>query len=144
MLLAGDVRVGDGLAFGDGVPLPTAARPLLQRPVEVVKVVEVLGVPGGGLGGPCAFETARNRVLRIALAGGVLPAKALLLDGRAFRFGPNVLAWIMRTMALAERMATRDERERLFIVHRHAAERLANVASGGDRIWLAVGASGFT
>ena len=42
-------------------------------------------------------------------------------------------------MALAERVAADDERDRLLVVHRHAAEGLADVPAGGQRIRVAVG-----
>ena len=42
------------------------------------------------------------------------------------------------TVALAERVAADDERDRLLVVHRHAGEGLADVAGGGERIRVAV------
>ena len=41
-------------------------------------------------------------------------------------------------MGLAERVPAGNERHRLLVVHRHAAEGLANVPRGGDRIRVAV------
>ena len=41
-------------------------------------------------------------------------------------------------MGLAERVPAGDERHRLLVVHRHAAEGLANVPRGGDGIRVAV------
>ena len=43
-------------------------------------------------------------------------------------------------MGLAEGVAARDERNRLFVVHRHAGEGLADVLGRGDRIRVAIGA----
>ncbi|CAM5514793.1 hypothetical protein SALBM135S_01304 [Streptomyces alboniger] len=45
-------------------------------------------------------------------------------------------------MGLAEGVAARDQGDRLLVVHRHAAERLTDVAGGGDRVGVAVGALG--
>ena len=45
-------------------------------------------------------------------------------------------------MGLAERVAAGDQRDRLLVVHRHPAERLADVAGRGQRVGLAVGALG--
>ena len=45
-------------------------------------------------------------------------------------------------MALAEGVTTGDQRDGLFVVHRHAAEGLANVLGSGDRIGVAVRALG--
>src|ERR1700716_3553780 len=42
-------------------------------------------------------------------------------------------------MALAERVAANDERDRLLIVHRHTTEGLSNVPGGSQRIRVAVG-----
>ena len=41
-------------------------------------------------------------------------------------------------MALAEGMATGDERDGLFVVHGHTGERFADVAGGGERVGIAV------
>ena len=41
-------------------------------------------------------------------------------------------------MGLAERVAAGNERHRFLVVHRHAAERLANVARRGHGIRVAV------
>ena len=45
-------------------------------------------------------------------------------------------------MRLAERVTTRDQGDRLVIVHRHPAEGFANVARSGHRIGDAVGPFG--
>ena len=41
-------------------------------------------------------------------------------------------------MAFAEGVAAGDERDGLFVVHRHAREGLSNVTAGGDRVRVAV------
>ena len=123
-----------------GVPLPAAAGAFAELPLVVVEVVEVLAVPLDGLRGPRAFEARGDGVLGVALALGVLPAEALLLDGCAFGLGSDVGAGIVRTVALAEGVAAGDQREGLLVVHGHAAEGLADVACRSDRIGLAVGA----
>ncbi len=43
-------------------------------------------------------------------------------------------------MGFTERVSASDERNGLLVIHRHAAERFANVLGGGERIRLAVGA----
>ena len=51
---------------------------------------------------------------------------------------------IAGAVAFAEGVAASDERNRLFVVHRHAREGLAHVPAGCDRIGLPPGPSGFT
>src|SRR6185437_11048243 len=67
----------------------------------------------------------------------ILPAEALLLDGCGLRLRADVVR-TDRAVGLAERVAADDERRRLLVVHRHAAEGLANVACRGEGIGLAV------
>ena len=47
-----------------------------------------------------------------------------------------------RAVRLAEGVTADDQRQRLLVVHRHAAERLADVTAGRHRIRVAVGALG--
>ena len=47
---------------------------------------------------------------------------------------------VTRTVRLAECMAAGDQRDGLFIVHRHAAERFTDIVRRGGRIRLAIGA----
>src|SRR5207247_1084443 len=60
-----------------------------------------------------------------------------LLKGAGLGFGPDMLRTDC-TMGLAERVATDDERDRLFVVHCHSAECLADVPGGRQRIRVAV------
>ena len=55
--------------------------------------------------------------------------------------GPTFLR-IAGAVALAEGVAAGDERDGLLVVHRHARERLADVARGELRIGVAVRALG--
>src|SRR4029453_4937637 len=87
--------------------------------------------------GPGALEPAGDRVGPPAGAEGVLPAEALLLEGRALRFGADVLERGGRTVSLAERVSTGDERDRLLVVHRHTTEGLPNVPPGKLRVRVA-------
>src|SRR5205814_560492 len=64
----------------------------------------------------------------------VLPAEALLLQAGTLWFGTDVLGIRGSTMSLADRVAAHDERNRLLVIHRHAAERFANVPGGKGRI----------
>src|SRR6059058_5847384 len=69
----------------------------------------------------------------------VLPAEVLLLDGGALGFRTDVLNRRRSTMGLADRVAAHDERNRLLVVHGHAAKGLADVPGGSHRIGVARG-----
>src|SRR5271169_1976452 len=66
-----------------------------------------------------------------------LPAEALILDGGAFRLRAEQRR-IAGAVGLAESVAAGDQRDSLFVVHRHAEERFADVLGGLDRIRIAV------
>src|SRR6185436_4400260 len=94
----------------------------------------------GRRGGPGAFQAAGDRVTAVARAQAVPPAEALMLDVGPLGLAPDVLGLLAGAVGLAERMTAGDQRDGLRVVHRHAAERLADVARRGDRIRVAVGA----
>ena len=86
---------------------------------------------------PRHLEAARDRVRALAAAEAVVPAEALRRDVA----GLGLLAHIgggTGAMRLAEGVAARDQRDGLFVVHRHAAERVADVPGGGNGVGLAV------
>ena len=68
------------------------------------------------------------------------PAKALILDHRAFRFGAHK-GRIARAMGLAEGMAAGDQRHGLFVIHRHAGEGVADIA--GRSLGIGIAARAF-
>ena len=70
-----------------------------------------------------------------------LPAQPLLLDRGAFGLRTDEVA-VAGAVGLAERVAADDQRRGLLVVHRHPAERLADVDGGGQRIRLAFRAFG--
>ena len=90
-----------------------------------------------GVVGPGALEPAGDRVDALAAAEAVLPADALVLDGAPLGLGADVVG-VDGAVALAERVAADDERHRLLVVHRHAAEGLADVPGRGQRVGVAV------
>src|SRR5207302_6825526 len=65
--------------------------------------------------------------------------EALLLDAGSLWFGTDVVDRRGSTMCFAERMSANDECSRLLVVHRHAAERFANVPRCKERVRVAVG-----
>src|SRR6185295_11954301 len=102
-----------------------------------VEILEESVVPLRRFGGPGALEPARDRVFALAAAKTVLPAEPLILQTGALRLGTDVLDGSRGTVGLADRVAADDERNRLLVVHRHAGERLSNVARRKSRIRLA-------
>ena len=59
-----------------------------------------------------------------------------------FRLGADVVDASAGAVGLAEGVAAGDQRDGLLVVHRHAAEGLADVAGRGERIGIAVRAFG--
>src|SRR6185437_4472773 len=70
-------------------------------------------------------------------AVGALPAEALIFQRAGFRLGSDQRG-IARAMGLAEGVAARDQGYGLFVIHRHAEERLADILGRGDRVGIAV------
>ena len=133
------MRVGHGAGAGAalGRPLVGAGWALRQLPFVAEQGLEVAVVPGRRRRRPGALDAAGDRVDAHALAQLVLPAQALLLEPGALRHRADVMR-LARAVRLAEGMAAGDQRHRFLVVHRHAAEGLADVARGGRRIGLAV------
>ena len=129
VLLRWIVRVRHGARrFGIlGRPLFATACTLYQFPLVTEQVVEVAVVPLHGIVGPCAFQSAADGVAAFAAGKAVLPAKPLLLNAGRFGFRADVLARVGGAVAFAKRMTTRNQRDRLFVVHRHAGEGFPNV-----------------
>ena len=134
------VRIRHGV-LGRGVPgspLLRAGGARRELPLVAEQVVEVPVVPLHRVVGPGALEPAGDRVGAVAAAVGVLPAEALVLDGAPLGLGADELG-VACTVALAERVAAGDERDRLLVVHRHPGEGLPDVAGGSERVRVAVG-----
>ena len=96
-------RARTGVALG--LPLIGTGGALREFPLVVEEVFEVVITPAGGRGRPRAFETARDGVLAMAGAVGVVPAEALRLDRRTGGFGADVFARIGRSVDLTEGVA---------------------------------------
>ena len=91
---------------------------------------------------PGALQAAGHRVAGVPLATLVLPAEPLVLDPGGGGLGPEAAGGRVRAVRLAEGVTAGDERDGLLIVHRHAAERFADVLRGSQRIGIAVGPLG--
>src|SRR5271163_1885235 len=108
-----------------------------QLPVEAKQVLEEVVAPLRWRLRPSYFEPAANRIATLAGPELAKPAETLRCDisGLWLRTHHGHIA---RAVGLAEAVPARDQCHRLFIVHRHATECLANIARGGDRIWIAI------
>ena len=122
-----------------GLPLPGAGGALGQLPLIAEQHIEIAVVPLDRVRLPRAFDAARDCVASLAGAESAEPAEALGLDWCAFWRGSNV-RFRAGAVGLAEGVATGGQGDCLFVVHRHAGERLADIAAGGDGVRPAVGA----
>ena len=92
--------------------------------------------------GPRPFEPAGDRITVHTAPVRALPAEALLFERSRLGFRSDVFVGVRRTMVLSEGVPARDQRDRLFVVHRHSGEGLADVDRGFERIRFGVGAFG--
>ena len=113
-------------------PLPRTGRALRQIPLVAEQGLEEAVVPGHRGGRPGALEPAGDGVATLAGAVAALPAEAHLLEGGGLGLGADERG-VARAVGLAERVPAGDERDRLLVVHRHAAERLPDVHGRGER-----------
>ncbi len=142
MGLARNVCIGHGTRTGIafGFPLVGTCRALEELPFVAKEVLEIIVAPLSRSRGPNTLQTTCNGVLRVALAHGVFPTKALLLNRRTRRLGTHVFLGIARSMGLAEGVATGNQGYGFFVVHGHARKRLTNVFRCCQRIRVAIGA----
>ena len=127
-------------ALGGGIrsrPLVGAGGALGQLPLVLEQGGEEGVVPLHRGRGPDPLEPARPGVAAVAVAERVLPAQPLQLERGGLGIETDVIVGD-GAVGLAERVAAGDQRDRLLVVHRHPAERLADVAGRGDRIRVAV------
>ena len=129
--------VRDGRLPVLGLPLFRSRRTLRQLPFVLEQVLEEEVAPLRRRLRPGDFRTAGDRVGAEPRAVLALPAEALVFEGAAFRLRPDQRR-IAGAVRLAKRVAAGDERDGLFVVHRHAEERLADVLGRRDRIRVAV------
>src|SRR5256885_14834193 len=112
-------------------------RALGQFPFVAEQVPEEVVAPLRWRRGPDDFRAAGDRISPFARAKFALPAEALLLDADGFRLWAHQFR-IASAVGLAERVTASNQRDRFFVVHRHARERLADIPRRSDRIRLAV------
>ncbi len=124
-----------------GGELPRPGRALGQLPFVAVQRLQEAVVPLRRGGRPDHLEAAGDRILARTGAVRALPAQPLLFDRGALRLGAHQVG-VTGAVGLAEAVPADDQRGGLLVVHRHPAERLADVDRRGDRIGLALRAFG--
>src|SRR5215470_13540689 len=119
------------------LPLLRTGRALRQLPLVFEKILKKQVAPFRWRLCPGDFGTAGDGIGSYSCAVSALPAKALVLDGAAFRLRTDERG-ITRAVGLAKTVAAGDQRDGLFIVHGHAEEGLADVFGRSDRVRIAV------
>ena len=112
-------------------------RALGQFPFVAEQVPEEVVAPLRRRRGPDDFQAAGDRVTSFAGAEFALPAEALLLDAGGFRLRAHERR-IAGAVGFAEGVTAGNQRDRFFVVHRHAAERFANIPGRREGIRVAV------
>ena len=124
-----------------GDPLVGTRRALHEFPFVFEEVFQIRIAPLRGRLGPCDFESARDGIGTLAGFVGTFPAEALEFDGSGLGLGADIFC-VAGAMAFSKGVAACDEGDGFLVVHRHAGEGLADVARGGERVGVAVGALG--
>src|SRR6202035_4773563 len=131
-------KQGRAAKRGQWSALIGAGRALGRFPFVAEQVLEVVVAPLRWRRGPDDFDAAGNRVTRFACAKSVLPDETLLLDRGGFRFWADIRVR-SSTVGFAESVPASNQRDRFLVIHRHAAERLADIPSRSDRVRLSIG-----
>ncbi|SLO56572.1 Uncharacterised protein [Klebsiella pneumoniae] len=126
-------RIRDNLRRVFGFELDRASRAAGLHPFVFEQVFEKVVAPLGGRLRPDHFQTGGDGVRACAAAVAGVPAQTLRFQRRGFRLGADV-AGFCGAVGFAQRMAAGDQRDDLFIVHRHIAEGGANGRRGGQRL----------
>src|SRR5208283_2386665 len=120
------------------LPLIRTGRALGQFPFVAEQVPEEVVAPLRWCRGPSHFQAAADRITPYACAKFAPPAEALLLDAGGFRIWAHQRR-ITSTVGFAEGVTASNQRDRFFVVHCHAAERLPDVPCRSDWIRLSIG-----
>ena len=113
---------------------------LCQFPFVAEKIVEIAVAPLRRRACPSDFETTGDRVVSMSSAITVFPTLALLFNTSGSGFRSDVLVRVGCTVSFTKGVSTRDEGNRLFVVHRHTGKSFPNVVRSRDGIWVSVGA----
>ena len=120
-------------------PLIGTGRALCQLPLIAEQHVEITIVPLDRIRRPGTLEATCDGVNALAALEVTAPAKTLFLNAGTFRLGPDKTG-ITGAMTFAKGVTAGNKRHCFLVIHRHAGEGFADVASRRRRIGLAVGA----
>src|SRR5208337_291663 len=98
-----------------GRPLVRTGWALHQLPLMAEQVFQVVVAPLRRRLAPNDLQAAADRVVAVAAAIAALPTQALLLDGRAFGFGADILERIGSAVCFAERVPAGNESNCLLV-----------------------------
>ena len=119
------------------LPLMRSGRALRQFPFVAEQDPEEVVAPFRWRVSPGDFQAAGDRITAFAGAEAALPTETLLLDPGCFWLRPD-MGRRAGPVGFAEGVTASDERNRLFVVHGHASENLADILGRRDRIRVAV------
>ena len=115
-------------------PLRRSRRALRLHPFVGKQVLQILRRKLRRCRRPRAFQSARHRVNAVPLPALVLPTHPLLFHAPSRGLHAHALVRRMRPVGFSKRVPTGNQRQRLFVIHRHPAKRLANVLRRRQRI----------
>src|SRR5271155_3740356 len=101
-------------------PLVRASGALCEFPLVAEQVGEEVVAPLGRRGCPGNIEAAADGVRAMTFTKFILPTESLVLDLGRFWFGTDVVSGNACAVSFAKRMTAGNQRDRFFVVHRHA------------------------
>src|SRR5271165_666310 len=108
-------------------PLMRPGRTLRQFPFIAEQVCEEVVAPLRRRCGPNDFQAAADGVGPATLAKFILPSQALLLDSGTFWVVAYKLSGNAGAVGFTEGVTTGNERDRFFVIHRHAGKSLSDI-----------------
>ena len=108
-----------------------------ELPVIFKKQLKIAIIPFGRIGRPRPFNSAGRGVAAFSSAIAVCPSEAHLMNRGAFRLCSDKLR-VTGAVRFTKSMAAGDQRDSLFIIHRHASECFTDILCAQHRVWICV------
>ena len=119
------------------VPDMRTSRAFGQLPVIFKKQLKITIIPLGRIGCPRPFNSAGCGIAAFSSAIAVCPSEAHLMNRGAFRFCSDKLR-VTGAVRFTKSMAAGDQRDSLFIIHRHTSECFTYILCAQHRVWICV------